>query len=272
MHFKNKEIQLQYQGFLKTKSLWINTLYETIQLNDLQSNYDKSFKVNIHGNPRLGKLVEQFVFNQFNTIETITLIAENLQIQDDKITIGEIDCILLQNEKPIHLEIIYKFYLYDNSVGNSEIEHWIGPNRNDSFHQKFEKLNQKQLPLLYHKKTIEVLESYNLNVNDISQKVYFKAQLFPHLHAMKNEFPVINNECIEGFYIYEEELNLFNDCKFFIPTKHNWLVQPHYHVNWLNFDTFKERLTLFLQKKSSPLCWLKKNNGELFKIFIVWWS
>ncbi|WP_299674279.1 DUF1853 family protein [uncultured Tenacibaculum sp.] len=271
MHFKNKEIQLQYQGYLQTNTLWINTLNKITQFNDYQYNYTSLFKLKIDNNPRLGKLVEQFVFNELNENETVSIITENLQIQNDKITVGELDCILLQNNIPHHLEIIYKFYLYDSSVGNSEIEHWIGPNRNDSFYQKYEKLIHKQLPLLYHEKTIEALKKYNLNVKDIHQKVLFKAQLFPHINDLEKDFPVINNECIEGFYIYEKELNLFDDCKFFIPTKHNWLVKPHYNVDWLSFKDFKEKLALFLNKKSSPLSWLKKNNGELYKVFIVWW-
>ena len=44
----------------------------------------------------------------------------------------------------IHLEIVYKFYLYDNTIGTSEIDHWIGPNRNDSLREKLEKLKSKR--------------------------------------------------------------------------------------------------------------------------------
>ncbi|WP_299621434.1 DUF1853 family protein [uncultured Tenacibaculum sp.] len=271
MHFKSKEIQLQYQGFENTKLLWFNTLNKLNQITDIQNDYTSLSQLKIDGNPRLGKLVEQFVFYQFSKDERIEIITENLQIQNDKITVGEIDCLLLENKQPVHLEIVYKFYLYDASVGSSEIDHWIGPNRNDSFRQKHDKLIQKQLPLLYHEKTVEAISKYNLDPRDIIQKVYFKAQLYPHLNDYKKEFPIINNECIEGFYIYRKELKEYANAKFYIPTKHNWLVKPHYDVGWLNYDTFEEKLDIFLQKKSSPLCWLKKANGELFKIFIVWW-
>jgi len=271
MHFKNKEIQLQYQGFCETKPLWINTLYKQTQNTDYQYNYISLFKVKNQLQLRLGKLVEQFVFYQISENENIEILIENLQIQDDKLTIGELDCILLDNGKPTHLEIIYKFYLYDATVGNEEIEHWIGPNRRDSFDLKYNKLIHKQLPLLYHEKTKEVLKEYNLDVNDIEQKVYFKAQLFTHLKERNTVFPLINNECIEGFYIHERELEEFKADKFFIPTKLNWLVKPHAHVDWLNFEDFKGRLHTFLQKENSPLCWLKQTNGELHKFFVVWW-
>ena len=80
----------------------------------------------------------------------IKILAENVQIQNEKTTVGEIDCILTTAKKPVHLEIIYKFYLYDKSVGTNELEHWIGPNRRDSLVSKLNKLKDKQLPLLYN--------------------------------------------------------------------------------------------------------------------------
>ncbi len=271
MYFNKKELQQQYQGFCESKSLWKNTLSNIIQNIDFHIFYTNLFKLKLESKLRLGKLVEQFVFNQFLGDDSIEIIVENLQIQEDKITIGELDCILLKDKKPIHLEIVYKFYLYDKTIGTSEIEHWIGPNRRDSFYLKYEKLINKQLPLLHHPKTKEVLKEYNLKAEDISQKVYFKAQLFPHLSELDTTFPLINNECISGFYIYEEELKQFDDCKFYIPTKHNWLIQAHSNVDWLSFENFKTQLNEYLEQKNAPLCWLKKPNGVIFKFFVVWW-
>jgi len=62
--------------------------------------------------------------------------------------VGELDCLILRDKKPIHLEVIYKFYLYDASVGDTEIAHFIGPNRKDSLIEKLTKLQEKQLPIL----------------------------------------------------------------------------------------------------------------------------
>jgi len=66
---------------------------------------------------------------------------------------------LWENNKPIHLEIIYKFYLYDPSIGLTQLDHWIGPNRRDSLVKKLTKLKQKQLPLLYHPLITQLLIS-----------------------------------------------------------------------------------------------------------------
>ena len=272
MHYNTKELQLQYQGFCESNLLWINTLNKKLQQIDNHSNYTNLFKLKINTKLRLGKLVEQFVFNELLFDSSIKIIIENLQIQDDKITVGELDCILTKDERIIHLEIVYKFYLYDASAGKSEMERWIGPNRRDSFYEKYEKLVHKQLPLLYHPKTKEVLETYNLPVKNIEQRVYFKAQLFPHISEIDNKFPLINNECIEGFYIYEKELNQFMNCKFYIPSKPNWLVKPHANVEWLPYESYTSFLSEYLEQKNAPLCWLKKPNGVISKFFVVWWQ
>lgn len=267
MHYNRKELQRQFQGFLETPLLWKNSKVKNLQQIDYQINYNSLFNPIINDKLRLGKLVERFVSEEISQDKSIKILAENIQIQDEKITLGELDCLLLKNGKPIHLEIVYKFYLYDSSVGNSELERWIGPNRRDSFIQKLTKLEEKQLPLLYHEKTKPILDTLQISTNEIEQRVYFKAQLFVPLKKFGKDFPLINNECIEGFYIHTSELEKFKDCKFFIPTKHNWLVKPHTMVDWLNFKNFN----IFLSKERNPLCWIKKPNGECVKAFVVCW-
>lgn len=271
MQYLQKELQRQFYGFLTTPFLWINNSVLKIKQIDFQSNYTSLFNLKIENKLRLGKLVERFVSEELIQDSSIKILAENIQIQDDKTTIGELDCLLLKNEKPIHLEIVYKFYLYDASVGNTEIERWIGPNKRDSFIQKLTKLKDKQLPLLYHQKTKPYLDDLELSAEKIEQRVYFKAQLFVPLANFGSNFSLINNDCIIGFYIYKNELQQFKNCKFYIPTKHNWLVEPYVHLAWLNFEDFNSKLNVFLSEENSPLCWMKKSNGELFKFFVVWW-
>jgi len=64
---------------------------------------------------------------------------------------------------------------------------------------------------------------------------------------------------------------LFKNDKFFIPIKKDWIVTPYKNVTWLNFEEFSKISEEYIQRKFSPLCWLKKQNGELIKIFLVWW-
>jgi len=269
---KSKDIQLQYEGFLNTPLLWKNDVI--FGLSQFEFEKEKTTQFNSLSAPeiRLGKRVEQFSFYTFQQDQSISILAENVQIQNGKTTIGEIDCFVLKNKKPFHIEIIYKFYLYDQSVGNTEIENWIGPNRRDSLFQKLNKLKNKQLPLLYNKFTKPYLNSLNLNLEEIEQQVYFKAQLFVPLKGLNDPFDEINNECIKGFYIYTSELSRFKDCKFYIPTKINWLQEIQTQINWLTFVDFEQKIELFHAHKSAPLCWIKNPNGTFQKFFVVWWS
>lgn len=266
MEFNNRDIQLQYEGFLNTSLLWNDSFYGLHQLLLPQMAIAK-FEGNLTENPRLGKRVESFVSHYLQRFENINVLQENIQIQYNKITIGELDCILLKDSTPIHLEIIYKFYLYDHTIGHSEIDHWIGPNRNDSLQQKVEKLRVKQLPLLFRDETKDFLD---IDFSAVQQKVLFKAQLFVPYANQNVVFEQLNSSCVCGFYIKKHELSQFSNCKFFIPTKINWLVEPHKDVDWLSFHDFKEKTSQLLLLKKSPLCWMKQPNGELYKFFLVW--
>ena len=141
-----KVTQLRFEGFLKTSTLWESThVYDLSQFKIEQ----KSIEIDkeIDTKQRLGKYVERFVSHQLVNTEGISLIAENIQISKDRITLGELDCLLYKNGNPIHLEVVYKFYLYDPT--KQGLHCWIGPNKKDRLVEKLEKLQQKQLPLLY---------------------------------------------------------------------------------------------------------------------------
>jgi len=272
MDLNSKDIQLQYEGFLNTPLLW---KYDSIfQLQQIEFPNKKSTKFNspIAKNLRLGKRVERFISHELQCHSSIKILAENIQIQNKKITIGEIDFIIQQNNIPIHLEVVYKFYLYDETNGSTELEHWIGPNRKDSLVKKLNKLKEKQHPLLFKPETLPLLKKLNINVASIQQKVYFKAQLFVPYHLKSNTFNLINNECIKGFYIHFNELSQFKSCKFYIPPKVNWLQEIQTQINWKKYNDILPKIENLIQEKTSPLCWIKQINGEVYKIFIVWWK
>tara|TARA_R110002095_G_scaffold203890_1_gene186244 strand:- start:76 stop:870 length:795 start_codon:yes stop_codon:yes gene_type:complete len=263
-------LQKRYEGFLNTPCLWKGDTVSNLSQFEIISKSDK-IDVIIDKKLRLGKYVERFVSFELEQQENISILAENIQIQDGKITLGELDCLLLKSNKPIHLEIIYKFYLYDASVGETEIEHFIGPNRKDSLKEKLTKLKDKQLPLLHSTECKNFLNELNLLSEDISQQVYFKAQLFMPFSKQNMQLKTLNTACIVGFYVNENELNNFSDCKFFIPQKKDWLVFPHTNINWLNFTDFKAIVQDYFEQQFSTLCWVKLKNGELKKVFLVWW-
>lgn len=263
--------QQRFEGFLKTPVLWKSSkLYNLTQFEIEQAPI--SFNTAIDSKLRLGKYVERFVSHQLVYDDTIEMIAENVQISRDKITLGELDCLLYHCGNPIHLEVVYKFYLLDPSVGPSSLDCWIGPNRKDSLVEKLEKLQKKQLPLLYSKECREYLQSLSLKAEIIEQQVYFKAQLFLPLSMNSVIDSNINSDCVAGFYLHSSEITQFKNAKFYIPTKKDWLVIPHPNVNWLEYDDFTIESNAYLQRKFSPMCWIKLPTGELKKFFFVWWE
>ena len=179
--------KLRYQGYLNTFPLWENDIVSQFQQIELSINSDILDDSIVFKNQRLGKLVEEFVFYQLKQQNSIKWICDNLQIQCGKQTIGEIDTLYYWNNSIIHLEIAYKFYLYD-TLGNYNrpLAYWIGPNRKDSLLYKLEKLKSKQFPLLHNELTKPHLEAYNINPKNVTQQLCFKAQLFLPYHQRDN--------------------------------------------------------------------------------------
>ncbi|WP_298531017.1 DUF1853 family protein [uncultured Algibacter sp.] len=262
--------QKRYEGFLKTPYLWQNDTVFGLNQFELDSRPSK-FDILIEDNLRLGKYIERLVSFELQQQKKISILAENVQIQKDKLTLGELDCLLLKDEQPIHLEIIYKFYLYDDTGGNTEIEHFIGPNRKDSLIEKLNKLKEKQLPLIYSDSCKPYLDKLGLRASSMSQQVYFKAQLFVPFSNTEIQLRTLNNDCIVGFYINQKDLENFTQCKFYIPVKKDWLITPHKNIKWLNFNKFKTVTKNYFEQHYSTLFWIKFKSGTLKKVFLVWW-
>jgi len=271
MDITSNSIQRQYQGYRNTPLLW--TGHPLLGLEQLQftKQLTTHFHKDIAASMLLGKRVERFVNVELQQQKNIQILLENVQIQNQKTTIGEIDCILKQADIPIHLEIIYKFYLYDASVGITEIDHWIGPNRKDSLVKKLDKLKHKQLPLLHNPHSKTILNKVNIDPVHTLQRVLFKAQLFKPFNETIS-FKALNKNCLTGFYIHYSEIEQFSNCKFYMPIKVDWLVEVQSNVAWLPFDQFQKRITLLMAEKRAPLCWIKFPNGIMQKFFVVWWG
>ena len=270
MKFDINRQNLRFQGFLNTSHLWEDAHVldlEQLSLEKVNIAFNTVFDVPL----RLGKLVERFLVHQLQHIPNYTILSENYQVQNGTQTIGELDCLLLEDAQPIHLEIVYKFYLYDASVGTTQFEHWIGPNRRDSLHKKLTKLKQKQLPLLYNPLTQTYLKTLGYNATDFKQFVCFKAQLFLPYGDQTINIETLNKNCIQGFYINHTQLLEFKTCKFFIPKKLDWLMDIPIHIDWLSFDHFNIKIQTFLKEQSAPLCWIKYPNGVTTKCFVIWW-
>ncbi|WP_139958114.1 DUF1853 family protein [Flavicella sediminum] len=266
----------QYQGFIQTPSLFLNKNKLLDYPNFQFQENEKEIKLTKHPkeNLMLGKRAEFYFVAYINSSEKYALQSENIQIYQNKITVGELDFLILDRttKEIIHTELTYKFYLYDPNYSSVEIENWIGPNRNDSLSQKLEKLNNKQLPLLFKEETKQTIKALNLGSTVEQQQICFKAQLFIPYAKPKQQFQYINPANIKGYYINFNEYkgSDFQENEIHIPTKQNWLIAPNKDVQWNSHKDSLKSIAFQIEKKKSPLIWIK-SGLSITPWFITWW-
>jgi hypothetical protein len=278
----NQRFIYQYEGFAKgqdiratqTKGIFTPFLTNSNTLpNETTLNH---WKNTISPRLVLGKRVEHFMSSYLELHSPYKVLAQNIQIFNKKTTIGELDFVIqhTDTQQIIHLEQVYKFYLY---VPNATLYHddpWIGPNYKDSFRLKMDKLTQKQFPLLYKEETKKALEDLQLDYSKIQQQLSFKAALFLPFNMITNSFKTVNNKSIEGLWMRLEDFEnntLFRDTQFFIPEKQDWGVHPKHNSTWFSYASILTQIQSSLAQKRAPLCWLKTTSKEYQKLFVVWW-
>ena len=276
----DNRLELQFQGFLDTSPLWFkNDLFNLPQF-EFPETQPLSKDAILAGSPSLltnfvlGKRAESYFSLALLQSEKFQVIAQNIQIQREKITLGEIDFLIEDTikKRQIHVELVYKFYVYEPSFEN-EMERWIGPNRKDTLLQKVEKLKQKQLPLLYQPETEPYLSELNLHSEKLQQEVCFKANLFIPKNYLNKEFENINKECISGIWLHFEDFTEtdYGNSQFLAPKKQDWCIDPKYGENWVSYSDIKEKVKEFFLHKKSPLLWIRTNRSLFSRAFVVWW-
>lgn len=267
----SKRTSIQLQAFLEINHLLlVNELLNVSEFNI--ENFEignKDISSLILKSLRFGKRLERFFEFAIEHHSDYKILANSIQVLNEKITIGELDFIIqdIRSLDIYHVEITNKFYLCDNKIEN-ENNRWIGPNRNDSLTNKIEKLKNKQFLLLHNIHTQKKLTNLGIDCKNIIPKINFKAQLFLPL----SEYEGISRS-IAGFYVskIEFENEKYNSHQYFLPEKHDWQVHPRYCENWFSYVDIKPEIELYLTKRKSPMIWMKVNEHKFEKIFIVWW-
>ncbi|MFT4537103.1 MAG: hypothetical protein ACI9P5_004484 [Saprospiraceae bacterium] len=242
---------------------------QTFGLSELNLSTDLEFE--LPTNLRLGHLVEKIVAELIKASTNYNVLYENIQLIVDKNTIGEIDFIIkdIDTKNILHMELAYKFYLYDPSISSEPINNWVGPNRNDSLKEKLEKLKRKQFPLLYHncaKSRFNTIE-----IEEVSQALCLLVSLFIPFEY-KGSFGPVYEKAIKGYYLdFESFIRIDNSAKtYYIPSKTEWGMDPSENEIWSDLNGVEEYITLSMKEQKAPLCWQKHKDSYL-EYFIVWW-
>jgi len=257
-------------SILKANSLDFSiTGLQTFDLSELNLETDLEFQ--LPTNIRLGHLAEKIVSELIKSSTNYKVLYENVQLIEDKKTIGEIDFIIedINAKRLIHMELAYKIYLFDPSISSEPINNWIGPNRNDSLKEKLEKLKRKQFPLLYHncaKSTFITLE-----LDKVSQALCLLVSLFIP-YEYKASFSPIYQKAIKGYYLNLETFNGFDHSAkaYYIPLKKEWGMDPSENEIWTDFSGVEKHIKTSIKEYQAPLCWQKHKNSYI-AFFIVWW-
>lgn len=220
----------------------------------------------------IGKRAELFAKHALENSPDYELRSHSLQIFDNKKTLGEFDFIFKNSNSSeiIHLEMVYKVYLFDSRLSENPDLCWIGPNRRDSFHEKHEKLMQHQFPLLYHAETAKELTRLNIDTADsVKQKLLFKAILFKKYQEELPQSEFINTSQISGFWIYFEEFltDKWRDAAYYKPDKVNWFNAVE-DASWESYQDIKAQVEEEHAISRNPMLWVKKDR-QVLKIFVV---
>ena len=269
----------QFQGFLNTSDILLNSKYQDIISFDFPEVISSaSLKKDLKGldHPRnsvLGKRMESFFEIAIKYIDRYELIASNIQIIENKQTLGELDFLVFDRQRkiPLHIELVYKLYVYDPEL-DPEIKKWIGPNRRDSFSEKLEKLKSRQFPLLYKPETFSYLRELGISIDDIEQQLCFKAQLFtPEKINLKDQGLINLASHVGLYYNLNEFLKMdWQQNLFYSPKKKDWSCNPEKNSNWIDREKLIKDLQVLFENEKSPLVWMKTAT-TYHTFFIVWW-
>jgi hypothetical protein len=222
-------------------------------------------------NLRLGHLAERIISELIKASSNYKMLYENLQIREDDRTIGELDFLIqdVHTKNILHVELAYKFYLYDPDISGPSINNWIGPNRRDTLSEKLTKLKIRQFPLLNRASTGEILGADTLPRTE--QSLCFIANLFTP-YASPTALDPRFQAHVKGYYLDAETFMGWDhaDGQYYIPNKTEWGIDPSLNSEWKNYGEIKEDVRRIREEQQSRLCWMKQDESYT-QFFITWW-
>lgn len=270
----NQENLSSFKSFFKTPPLWSGQFDGLSQFVFPDIDFTSLIIKDIPPHLRLGHKIEHIFLQLIQHSQQFRLIGHNIPVRRNKISLGEIDFIIqnTDNLHYTHIELTYKFYLLRTEKSALEYN-LIGPNQRDSFFLKKEKIKNRQIPLLKTPEAIEALKAYGVTLNEISHRVCFKSQIFIPYGDHSLALAPFNSHCIAGKYLSYNKFasTSFASALFYIPSKQEWLLEPHDKVEWLNFNQVLQEMANRRSKNISTMLWVRGHAAEIEKLFLVWW-
>jgi hypothetical protein len=264
----------QFQSFLNTPPIWNNEQFGIEQFKFPVVDLSSFTPAPLPENLRLGHQMESVCKQLLEHSSQFDVLVYNLPIREGKQTLGEIDFILkdVTTEQIIHVELTYKFYIINQDI-SEPLHQLIGPNKSDAFFMKMEKIKNKQFALLHSEAGTAALTSLNIDASNLEHKTCFKAQLFKPYNLEALHLSPLNKNCIVGYWLRLKNFttDAFRIYQFYIPTKKEWALNPGVNIEWISYADALLAIQLQLAKQKSPLVWMKKNDTEFEKFFVVWW-
>ncbi len=262
------------RAFYHTPPLWTHNQFGMEQFDFPQLDLTTFAASPIPAKLRLGHKMEHVFEQLIGFSHDWKVLAKNLLVDEGKTRVGELDFILFNTteHRCYHIELAYKFYVVDPTI-SEPIHRLMGPNKRDMFFTKLDKLREKQFPLLSHGTLVPKLEGLAVDNNEITQQPCFKAQLFlPYGNAQVGIRP-LNKKCVVGHWVRFDDFDSieFKEYEYYLPYKQEWVLPPEQERPYLShFKTLLE-VNLRMLKENAPMLWVKKPNGILEKLFVVWW-
>lgn len=191
---------------------------------------------------RLGLYAEKLLLHFLQNNSQIKFIAHNIQLNDNKITKGEIDFLFedLKSESKVHLELAVKFYLKVQSKNTIE---WIGPSSKDRLSRKKSHLINHQLQLTRKYKDLLPLE---FQKHPFQEMLYLKgAAFFPYSEYTINANPLQNAWWLHFSSLFELKAkdNLFS----IIFDRKDWIFPFNNRLTNIDFSELIKLIPKYLE-------------------------
>lgn len=203
----------------------------------------------------LGKYAEKLLQIFFEQHPNFQLVAQNIQLIKDKVTVGEIDFLLrdLEINKHIHLEFALKFYLKTSWSGK---EIFLGPNVKDNLNRKSQKLINSQSQLL---NSHADLLSAELRNTIFQPKIWMKGVRFYPFQANENYTHA------QAWWLNLESIELLDQAGFtfeHIEQKKDWIF-PYFKKEAVDFKTLKFETKKYFNQNRNALMLVRKKGAEV---------